>query len=98
MTCQSRYETQRTVFNMRASATLYDTVDERLARLFLVQAGDGILNRTWNKQFLKKAIRLIRFRLHDVFPQNEMNIWPAKLSTFLDLYLFKSLCQNFLKQ
>ena len=40
-------QTQHTVFNMRTSTILSDTVDERLARLFLVQARDPTFAGTW---------------------------------------------------
>ena len=40
-------QTQHTVFNMRTSTILSDTVDERLARLFRVQARDPTFAGTW---------------------------------------------------
>ena len=78
-------QTQHTVFNMRTATILSDTVDERLAKLFLVQARDPTFAGTWQTHIQKKALRLIRFRLHDVMyrslvPQNEIHIWPARLT------------------
>jgi hypothetical protein len=85
-------QTQHTVFNMKTSTILSDTVDERLARLFLVHARDPTFAGTWQTHIQKKALRPIRFRLHDVMyrtlvPQNQYlasqahsSCWPTTRS------------------
>jgi hypothetical protein len=78
-------QAQHTVFNMRNATILSDKVDEKLARAFLVQARDPTFIGTWQTHIQKTALRLIRYRLHDVMyrtivPQNEISIWPKKLT------------------
>ncbi len=77
-------QTQQTLFNLRTATILSDAVDAKLARLFLDQARDPKFSGTWQTHIQKKALILIRLRLHDVtfrslVPQNEISIWPRKL-------------------
>ena len=75
--------THQTVFNMKNATTLTEVVDETLARKFLVQARDPSFTGHWTTFIQKKALRLIRYRLHDqafrsLVPLNEVPIWPLR--------------------
>jgi hypothetical protein len=77
--------THHTVFNMRHAVILSDTVDAKLARLFLIQARDPAFEGHWSAHIQKTALRLIKLRLMDeiyrtLAPENEIAIWPRKLT------------------
>ena len=59
-------QTEQTVFNMRHAVFLSDTVDEKLAKAFLIQARDPAFKVHYTTHIQKTALRLIRFFLHDV--------------------------------
>jgi hypothetical protein len=76
--------THHTVFNMRHAVILSDTVDAKLARLFLIQARDPAFEGHWSAHIQKTALRLIKLRLMDemyrpLVPENEIAIWPKRL-------------------
>jgi hypothetical protein len=78
--------THHAVFNVRHAVILADTVDARLAKLFLVQVSDPTVEEHWSTHIQKTALRLIRLRLQDemyrtLVPENEINIWPRRLSS-----------------
>ena len=79
-------QTEQTVFNMRHAVFLSDTVDEKLAKAFLIQARDPAFKGHYETHIQKTALRLIRLRLHDVtyrslVPLHEIAIWPKKSTT-----------------
>jgi hypothetical protein len=64
---------------------LSDTVDAKLARLFLIQARDPAFEGHWSAHIQKTALRLIKLRLMDemyrtLVPENEIAIWPRRLT------------------
>jgi hypothetical protein len=70
---------RHTVFNMRHAVILSDTVDAKLARLFLIQARDPAFEGHWSAHIQKTALRLIKLRLMDemyrtLVPENEIAI------------------------
>jgi hypothetical protein len=74
-----------TVFNMRHAVILFDTVDAKLARLFLIQARDPAFEGHWSAHIQKTALRLIKLRLMDemyrtLVPENLIAIWPRRLT------------------
>jgi hypothetical protein len=77
--------THHTVFNMRHAVILSDTVDAKLAKLFLVQARDPAFEGHWSAHIQKTALRQIKLRLMDemyrtLVPENEIVIWPRRLT------------------
>jgi hypothetical protein len=77
--------THHTVFNMRHAVIISDTVDAKLARLFLIQARDPAFEGHWSAHIQKTALRLIKLRLMDkmyrtLVPENEIAIWPRRLT------------------
>ena len=82
-TKRAEEQPRRSVFNMNKAVILSDTVDERLAKAFLVQARDPTFDGQWDAHIQRQALRLIRLRLHDVtyrslVPSNAIHIWPKK--------------------
>ena len=79
-------QTEQTVFHMRHAVFLSDTVDEKLAKAFLIQARVPAFKGHYETHIQKTALRLIRLRLHDVtyrslVPLHEIAIWPKKTTT-----------------
>jgi hypothetical protein len=77
--------THHTVFNMRHAVILPDTVDSKLAKLFLVQARDPAFEGHWSAHIQKTALRLIKLRFMDemyrtLAPENKIAIWPRRLT------------------
>ena len=83
ITKRAEDQTRRSAFKMSKSVILSDTVDERLAKAFLVQARDPTFDGQWGAYIQKQALRLIRLRLHDntyrsLVPANAIHLWPRK--------------------
>jgi hypothetical protein len=77
--------THHTVFDMRHAVILSDTVDAKLVRLFLIQARGPAFEGHWSAHIQKTAFRLIKLRLMDAMyrtlvPENEIAIWPRRLT------------------
>jgi hypothetical protein len=77
--------THHTVFNMRHAVIVFDTVDAKLARLFFIQPRDPAFEGHWSAHIQKTALRLIKLRLMDevyrtLVPENEIAIWPRRLT------------------
>jgi hypothetical protein len=77
--------THHTVFDMRHAVILSDTVDAKLARLFLIQVRDPAFEGHWQAHIQKTALRLIKLRLMDemyrtLVPEDYIAIWPRRFT------------------